>query len=86
MFIFLSNKTKTTEDSNECWISALVIIQANNRSIPGTLFIMFIHHPVEAKVKEEEKRSAVSAVSFLFCAYETLRIPHMIHPNCSMGH
>lgn len=26
------------------------------------LFITFIHLPVEAKVKEEEKRSAVSAV------------------------
>lgn len=47
------------------------------------LFIMFIPLPVEAKVKEEEKRSAVS-VSFLFSAYTSLRIPELIHPNCSM--
>lgn len=38
-----------------------------------------------AKVKAEEKQSAVS-LPFFFCAWELLRIPRLIHGNCSMWH
>ena len=39
-----------------------------------TLFIMLIPLPVEAKVKEEEKPSAVSVSSLFFCTYENIWI------------
>lgn len=44
-----------------------------------TLFIMLIPLPVEAKVKEEEKPSAVSVSSFFSAR---MRISELIHPNC----
>lgn len=47
------------------------------------LFITIIHLPGGAKVKEEEK---TSAVSFPFGAFDTLRIPQMVRCHFNLLH